>query len=101
MDTKMKQITQTMLQVKIELLNELTGNPLKPWDLIEGRNVASIGNYYLSMQNGGYALYRIVNEGGGINDIFSRGHGTKRELYEMICAYISGIETKLNQGATA
>jgi len=27
--------------------------------------------------------------------------GTKRELYEMICAYISGIETKLNQGATA
>jgi len=95
----MKQITQTMLRGKIELLNELTGNPLKPWDLIEGRNVASIGNYYLSMQNGGYALFRIANESGGIKDIFSRGHGTKRELYDRVCAYISGIES--TQGATA
>lgn len=95
----MNQITQKMLQGKIELLNELTGNPLKSYVLVDGKPSAKIGNYHLSMQNGGYALYRIVNEGGGINDIFSRGHGTKRELYERICAYISGIES--TQGTTA
>jgi len=90
----MKQITQTMLRGKIDLLNELTGNPSNRFEIVDGKYRSQTGNYYLSMQNGGYALYRIVNEGGGINDIFSRGHGTKRELYEMICAYISGIETK-------
>ena len=95
----MKQITQTMLKVKIDLLNELTGNPLKPYGLVDGKHRAQIGNYYLSMQCGGYALFRIANESGGIKDIFSRGHGTKRELYEMICAYISGIES--TQGVTA
>jgi hypothetical protein len=95
----MNQITQKMLQGKIDLLNELTGNPLKPYVLVDGKPSAQIGNYHLSMQCGGYALFRIANESGGINDIFSRGHGTKRELYEMICAYISGIES--TQGATA
>ena len=95
----MKQITQTMLRGKIELLNELTGNPSNRFEMVDGKYRSQIGNHYLSMQNGGYALYRIVNEGGGINDIFSRGHGTKRELYEMICAYISGIES--TQGVTA
>jgi hypothetical protein len=95
----MKQITQTMLQGKIDFLNELTGNPLKPYAMVEGTHRSQIGNYHLSMQYGGYALYRTVNQGGGINDIFSRGHGTKRELYERICAYISGIES--TQGAAA
>jgi hypothetical protein len=94
----MKQITKKMLQGKIDLLNELTGNPLQQYSLVDGKYRSQIGNYHLSMENGGYALYRIVNEGGGINDIFSRGHGTKRELYERICAYILGIETKLNKG---
>jgi hypothetical protein len=89
----MNRITQSQLQGKIDLLNELTGNPLKPYGLVDGKHRAQIGNYYLSMQNSGYALYRMVNEGGGISDIFSRGHGTKRELYERICAYISGIES--------
>jgi hypothetical protein len=97
----MNRITQSQLQGKIDLLNELTGNPLQQYSLVDGKYRSQIGNYHLSMQNGGYALYRTVNEGGGINDIFSRGHGTKRELHERICAYILGIETKLNQGAAA
>ena len=95
----MNRITQSQLQGKIDLLNELTGNPLNRFEMVDGKYRSQIGNHYLSMQNGGYALYRIVNEGGGINDIFSRGHGTKRELYGMICAYTSGIES--TQGVIA
>jgi len=95
----MKQITQTMLRGKIDLLNELTGNPVNSYVLVDNKRSAQIGNYYLSMQCGGYALFRIANEAGGINNIFSRGHSTKRELYDRICAYILGIESA--QGVTA
>ena len=95
----MNQITKKMLQGKIDLLNELTGSALNRFEMVDGKYRSQIGNYHLSMQYVGYALYRKVNEGGGINDIFSRGHGTKRELYALICAYISGIES--TQGVIA
>jgi hypothetical protein len=89
----MSQITTSMLRKKIDFLNEITGNPLQPWVTTPNGTRAAVGNYHLSGAYGGYALHRHVTDGGGVTDIFSRGHMPKRELYDLICAYISGFET--------
>jgi len=83
-------ITEKMLQRKVDLLNEMTGNPAGSW---EKAGKANIGNYHLSFAYGGVALNQMTNTGGGVTDIFSVGHMPKRELFYRICAYCDGIET--------
>lgn len=82
-------ITEKQIEVSIDRLNVLTGNPSKPYS----RNKANIGNYHLSCAYGGYALHQMINDCGGVNDIFN-GYKTKRELFNLIHAFIAGIETK-------
>ena len=93
----MNRITNHMLRNKVDLLNQVTGNPLETYTTNENGTHAAVGNYHLSSAYGGYALHRHVNEGGGITDIFGRGHMPKRELYDLICAYMLGFENALRQ----
>jgi len=87
-------ITEKMLQIKVDYLNELTGNPIESWTKrANGGYTANIGNYYVDGAYGGVALDQITNEGGGVTDVFSNGHMPKRELFYRISAYIDGIET--------
>ena len=89
----MERVTEKMLQYKIDYLNEITGNPLKPWEKdSDGKMRANIGNYHRSGAYGGVALHQMMNDGGGVNDPFRSGHMPKRELYNRICAMIAGIE---------
>lgn len=85
-------ITNAMLDQLIDHLNKITGNNLKPWERVDGRNKANIGNYHLSGAYGGVSLHKMVNESGGIRDVFSCGHVPKRDLYNRINSYIAGIE---------
>ena len=86
-------ITQKDLEQKATLLNEITGSPLTGWTRTDGKNIANIGHYYISCAYGGVNLNRHVNLGGGANEPLSFGHVPKKELYQMLCAFIAGIES--------
>jgi len=87
----MERITEKMLQMRIDRLNTITENPLTPYSKGEdGKHRANVGNYRLDIAYGGYALEQMCNDGGGVNSVLSRG--TKRELFDKLCALIRGIE---------
>ena len=86
----MQRITNAMLENRINTINTMTNSPLKPYEKVDDKYKASIGNYHLYGAYGAYALHRIVNDGGGIREII--GLCTKRELYNRMNSYISGLE---------
>jgi hypothetical protein len=84
-------ITQKDLEAVVARINDVTGSPKEAYNL-ETRT-SNIGNYHLSYAYGGVALHRMHNERGGIQDIF-HGHMPKRELYEKMQAFISGLTAR-------
>lgn len=86
-------ITRKTLQPVVDRLNRLTNSPMEPWTRGEdGRFLANIGNFHLSGAYGGWSLHRVVNECGGISDVFRCGHVPARDLYNQIHAFLRGIE---------
>lgn len=83
----MNRITESQLQAVVDRLNRITGSPMTPY----ANGKAQIGNYHLSHAYGGVCLHRMHNEGGGVSAPLSAGHVTKRELYGLMQAYISGL----------
>ncbi len=87
----MTRITEKDLQARIDWLNKLTGNPAEPWSLGTGGGcVPNPGNYHLDSAYGGHGLQQMC-EGGGTRKIIG-GFYPKRELYNLINAYIDGVE---------
>jgi hypothetical protein len=84
----MQRITDKQLDSLCEYLNNITNRPLKPW--ADGR--AAVGNYHISHAYGGVCLHRHVNEGGGVNCPLVHGHVPKRELFNLMHAFIKGLE---------
>lgn len=90
-------ITKAHLQLKVDYLNRITGNPVESTlDVLfnerdGGRYTANVGNYHLGWAYGGVKLQQIVNTGGGCHDVFNYRF-TKPELARMIDAFIKGIE---------
>jgi hypothetical protein len=88
----MKRITESDLQAVVDRLNRITGSPMNAWEKgPDGKHRACIGNYHLSFAYGGVSLHRHVNEGGGITEPLRTGHISKRELYNLMQAYIYGL----------
>lgn len=86
-------ITQRDLEGAVNRLNRITNSPATYSDKqADGRFKSNIGHYHLDMAYGGVKLARVVNEGGGITCPISMGYETKRNAYNMIHAYIAGIE---------
>ena len=90
----MNRITNKDLEAVVGRINRAMGAPAEPYRRVDGRTVANIGNYHISGAYGGVSLHRMVNAGGGVQDVFSSGHGTKRELYEKMHAFLAGIEAE-------
>lgn len=91
-------ITDKDLEAVVARINRITNSPLAPYSKGEnGHNKANIGNYHLSYAYGGVSLHRMNNEAGGVTTPINSGHVTKRELYNLMQAYINGLETK-NEG---
>jgi hypothetical protein len=90
----MKVITEKALQAQVDRLNKITNSPLKPYELKDGKYIAQVGNYYLDGAYGGWQLARMMSEGGSITDVLRTGHISKRDLYNRLAAFISGIEFK-------
>ena len=80
-------ITEKDLRAVIDRINMVTGSPAKPY--VDGKPQA--GCYHLSGAYGGVALHRMARTGTGVTDIFY-GHGTKRELYDKMQAWLAGYE---------
>lgn len=88
-------ITLANLEAVIARINRETNSPAEPYSKNDaGKLVANVGNYHLSRAYGGYCLHRMANESGGVNDVMSCGHTTARELYNLMFAYIAGINTQ-------
>jgi len=88
-------VTQKDLEQKATLLNEITGSPLNQWTREDGKITANIGHYYITQTRfGGVNLVRNVNLDGGVSEVLSCGDMPKRELYQMLGAFIAGIESK-------
>ena len=89
-------ITQKDLENRVRTINELTGSPIEPSTRENGVYKSNPNNYHLSYAYGGVTLYRMSNEGGGVNTPLSCGYVTKRELYGLLGSFINGINTKGN-----
>ena len=83
----MNRITEKQLQAVVDRLNRITNSPMQPY--VDGK--AQPGNYHLSHAYGGVCLHRMGNENGGVSSPLSTGHITKRELLNLMHAYISGL----------
>ena len=90
----MKQVTKAQLEAVVERINRMTNSPLTSYTRDENDMWrANIGNYHLSGAYGGYALHRMCNESGGVQDVLQIGHAPKRELLNAMFAFIRGIES--------
>jgi hypothetical protein len=88
----MERISKDDLERKVEYLNRMKNRPLEPWKKGNGALKSNIGNYHLSGAYGGWQLNEMVNESGGVRDIFRCGFTTKRDLYNLISAMLIGLE---------
>ena len=86
-------ITIRHLDNLCDQLNKLTDSPMASYERNgDGQLKAQIGNHHISQQYGGVCLHRMFNDGGGVTCPLDNYHGPKRELFEKMRAYVSGIE---------
>lgn len=93
----MDRITDKDLSRVVARINNLMGTPIESWKLSDvplcGTSyVANVGNYHIDSAYGGVSLCQMVNENGGTRDVLRTGHVSKRELRNLMFAYIEGIE---------
>ena len=84
-----KRITRANLEALAVEINRLTGSPAETY----GPDGANVGNYHIAGAYGGVALERIRNHAGGVTSIIG-GYRPKRELAELMRAYIDGLSAK-------
>lgn len=92
----MERITTKDLEAVCKRINHTVNGlpddaPLWTRDPAKRHLSATIGMYYVDCAYGGYALYRMANEGGGVSEVFP-GHMPKRELYNRMQAFLRGYE---------
>ena len=84
-------VTKKMLENKVDQLNNVTDSPRKYFST-DGKFTVNIDHFCISGAYGGYELQRTCNNGGGVTTPFNTGHIPKKELYNLISAFIGGIE---------
>ena len=90
----MERITQKDLENLVERINKVTNSPMTPYTRSPDGLAANINNYYLDYAYGGVKLVQMVNKHGGITEISRNGHGTKRELYNWMQAFLTGTQLR-------
>ena len=83
-------VTKKMLENKVDYLNEITNSPIEYFS-DDGKFTINIGHFCISGAYGGYELQRVCNSGGGVRTPLNTGHIPKKELYNLICAFIDGM----------
>ena len=86
-------ITKHDLEMIVIRINSITDSPEESYIRDNNGGLhAQVGNYHLDWAYGGVKLCRMVNENGGVTTIID-GYQTKRELYNSMQAFISGLTT--------
>ena len=80
-----QRITEADLASKVHRLNEIVFNKKVPPEHF------AVGKFHLYHAYGKVQLHQCKSTGGQIDDVFRCGFFTKRELYEKMDAFISGI----------
>lgn len=89
----MSRINTKDLEIAVERLNKLTGNKLTPYTKHkDGKFTPNANVYLLDWAYGGVKLSQMCEEGTGQKDVLSSGFVSKPILYNMIHAYIKGVE---------
>jgi hypothetical protein len=88
----MNRITIKVLEDRCLYLNKLTHSPLDSHTKLEGKLISNEGHCHISQGFNGVSLYRYANNSGAIRNVLNIGNSTKRELYNLMNAYIKGIE---------
>ena len=93
-------ITEKMLEAGIVRINEALNVSNDCYKLTRtgkvrrdksGHALVNVGTCYLSCAYGGYRVEQMCS-GGGSRDLLSTGYETKRHVYDMISAFMTGIE---------
>lgn len=86
-----ERITRKMLDHAAELLNKIAGTPPQPFIQVLGNSQLAPYCFYVESGNGGYKLVQNSGTIAGGRDI-TRGYRKPAELYDLIHAYIDGME---------
>lgn len=81
------------LEAQVDFVNKITNSPAETWSRGSDNKLrANIGNYYISQAYGAFTLFRIMNEGGGVQTPLGGGRLTKKDLSYMMGAFIAGFQ---------
>ena len=83
-------ISNKMIEGRIKWLNKMTNNPETPWTRKDGKLKQNKGNFHIDSAYVGVALYQQCES--GARDVLRVGHRPKREMYDLINAYMQAIE---------
>ena len=87
-------ITERDLRSVVDRINRMTGSPMLPYLRQDSRYIAQVVHYHLDGAYGGWQLCRMASESGGVNNVLNCGFVSKKELYDLMQAFIKGIETE-------
>lgn len=90
-------ITIRHLEGMVKAINKAAKTPMASYTKsADGSYKPNANNYHLSGAYGGYALEQMTSrEGGtGVSSVFNCGHVPKRDLYNRMRAFLSGLEIK-------
>lgn len=90
-------ITEKDLKSVVDRINSMTCSPMEPYIRQDGRAIAQVGNYHIEGAYGGWQLCRIVNENGAITNVFNCGFVSKKEIYNLMQAFIYGLEIEVKK----
>ncbi len=89
----MYRINIKQIEKLIDRLNETAGTPKSAYTKnSDGRLVPNPDHFYLAQAYGGCKLEQIC-KGGGARDPISMGFVTKRECFDLVSAYLNGMES--------
>ena len=89
-------VTKEMLKNKVDQLNSVTDSPRKYFS-DDGKFTVNIDHYCISGAYGGYELQRVCTNGGGVRTLLNTGHIPKKQLYNLINAFIDGYKLRAEQ----
>ena len=79
----MGKITKKILETEVTKINKIKG--------FDNPKLGTAGTFALGWAYGGVRLHRYVSENRAIEDVFSSGYISKRDLFYRLCAYQTGL----------
>jgi len=87
-------VTMKDLEAIVKRINVITGSPVESYTKTGDKFKANAGNYHLSGAYGGWCLCRMYNDGGCVTCPINSGYVSKRELRNLMFAFIDGLQVK-------